>query len=216
MFLSNSLYIGKSYTIFFYEKVVKWCSYQKLHKNPCEYKAPINSQPIRTGKFINFLIYMIVYSAWKRYNVRENTNMHILFGNYSEKIVYVCCRSLRGSVDWNIDLQLLSFWVITSLPPRERGLKYWVNIICYCLTYVAPSAGAWIEILLMKVSCTPSRVAPSAGAWIEIFSIQSHIPVILVAPSAGAWIEIVKQLNELLDKEVAPSAGAWIEIWSLT
>ena len=101
MFLSNSLYIGKSYTIFFYEKVVKWCSYQKLHKNPCEYKAPINSQPIRTGKFINFLIYMIVYSAWKRYNVRENTNMHILFGNYSEKIVYVCCRSLRGSVDWN-------------------------------------------------------------------------------------------------------------------
>ena len=124
MFLSNSLYIRKSYTIFFYEKVVKWCSYQKLHKNPCEYKAPINSQPIRTGKFINFLIYMIVYSAWKRYNVRENTNMHILFGNYSEKIVYVCCRSLRGSVDWNINSPFAILDEALSLPPRERGLKY--------------------------------------------------------------------------------------------
>ena len=147
MFLSNSLYIGKSYTIFFYEKVVKWCSYQKLHKNPCEYKAPINSQPIRTGKFINFLIYMIVYSARKRYNVRENTNMHILFGNYSEKIVYVCCRSLRGSVDWNcisphnpvqaascrslrgsVDWNLLPMQSndnkLKSLPSRERGLKF--------------------------------------------------------------------------------------------
>ena len=145
MFLSNSLYIGKSYTIFFYEKVVKWCSYQKLHKNPCEYKAPINSQPIRTGKFINFLIYMIVYSAWKRYNVRENTNMHILFGNYSEKIVYVCCRSLRGSVDWN----------------RKIWHQNW-------MLEVAPSAGAWIEIQQNSRRSAVSRVAPSAGAWIEM------------------------------------------------
>ena len=145
MFLSNSLYIGKSYTIFFYEKVVKWCSYQKLHKNPCEYKAPINSQPIRTGKFINFLIYMIVYSAWKRYNVRENTNMHILFGNYSEKIVYVCCRSLRGSVDWNSVFQCL-----------------------FKRTEVAPSAGAWIEMPMSPPVCFINCVAPSAGAWIEI------------------------------------------------
>ena len=167
MFLSNSLYIGKSYTIFFYEKVVKWCSYQKLHKNPCEYKAPINSQPIRTGKFINFLIYMIVYSAWKRYNVRENTNMHILFGNYSEKIVYVCCRSLRGSVDWNFYQPFhplihpvapsAGAWIEIcnrfschskerSLPPRERGLKYVVAIGNVLGLGVAPSAGAWIEI----------------------------------------------------------------------
>ena len=138
MFLSNSLYIRKSYTIFFYEKVVKWCSYQKLHKNPCEYKAPINSQPIRTGKFINFLIYMIVYSAWKRYNVRENTNMHILFGNYSEKIVYVCCRSLRGSVDWN---PLLEEWLFPAK--------------------VAPSAGAWIEIRSELRCCSlPASLPP--------------------------------------------------------
>ena len=168
MFLSNSLYIGKSYTIFFYEKVVKWCSYQKLHKNPCEYKAPINSQPIRTGKFINFLIYMIVYSAWKRYNVRENTNMHILFGNYSEKIVYVCCRSLRGSVDWNLVVR----------PHIRKGAK------------VAPSAGAWIEIFSIQSHIPVILVAPSAGAWIEIVKQLNELLDKEVAPSAGAWIEI--------------------------
>ena len=147
MFWSNSLYIRKPCTIFFYEKVVKWCSYQKLHKNPCEYKAPINSQPIRTEKFINFLIYMIVYSAWKRYNVRENTNMHILFGNYSEKIVYVCCRSLRGSVDWNLFPEWQKLFCQKSLPPRERGLKYSERCRGFPDPWVAPSAGAWIEIL---------------------------------------------------------------------
>ena len=168
MFLSNSLYIGKSYTIFFYEKLVKWCSYQKLHKNPCEYKAPINSQPIRTGKFINFLIYMIVYSAWKRYNVRENTNMHILFGNYSEKIVYVCCRSLRGSVDWNIAPILQNQ---TNHCRSLRGSVDWnllTNMFFDVILIVAPSAGAWIEIMNPNCKWIPCMVAPSAGAWIEM------------------------------------------------
>ena len=33
---------------------------------------------------------------------------------------------------------------------------------------VAPSAGAWIEILLIEAKCQNLFVAPSAGAWIEI------------------------------------------------
>ena len=193
MFLSNSLYIGKSYTIFFYEKVVKWCSYQKLHKNPCEYKAPINSQPIRTGKFINFLIYMIVYSAWKRYNVRENTNMHILFGNYSEKIVYVCCRSLRGSVDWNIFNSIAYScntgrslrgsvdwnceaveWVIGQRSRSLRGSVDW-NMKSYLVVLLQKSRSLrgsvdWNAILAVGVVCV-CHVAPSAGAWIEIIDL---------------------------------------------
>ena len=33
---------------------------------------------------------------------------------------------------------------------------------------VAPYAGAWIEICLMKVFLRLTNVAPYAGAWIEI------------------------------------------------
>ena len=55
---------------------------------------------------------------------------------------------------------------------------------------VAPSAGAWIEILMRFNVGQSTRVAPSAGAWIEIFlSLLMSIPD-SVAPSAGAWIEI--------------------------
>ena len=167
MFLSNSLYIGKSYTIFFYEKVVKWCSYQKLHKNPCEYKAPINSQPIRTGKFINFLIYMIVYSARKRYNVRENTNMHILFGNYSEKIVYVCCRSLRGSVDWNP-----SSW-------SETG--WWE---------VAPFAGAWIEIGGAGAVSTAAGSLPSRERGLKSLILDTSVESYTSLPSRERGLKL--------------------------
>ena len=58
-------------------------------------------------------------------------------------------------------------------------------------TYVAPFAGAWIEIFLW----TPSKtciytVAPFAGAWIEIYLSNVLPPNYHVAPFAGAWIEI--------------------------
>ena len=34
---------------------------------------------------------------------------------------------------------------------------------------VAPSAGAWIEILKIRLRESCRKVAPSAGAWIEIY-----------------------------------------------
>ena len=37
-------------------------------------------------------------------------------------------------------------------------------------------------------------VAPYAGAWIEIFPTNHGSPSIIVAPYAGAWIEIVIML----------------------
>ncbi len=55
-------------------------------------------------------------------------------------------------------------------------------------------------------------VAPYAGAWIEISYCNNHEDQIFVAPYAGAWIEIsVNNLDRTLDL-VAPYAGAWIEI----
>ena len=60
-----------------------------------------------------------------------------------------------------------------SLPTRERGLK--------C---VACGAGS-----------IPAAVAPYAGAWIEIGMIRSIDSLPDVAPYAGAWIEIENMLK---------------------
>ena len=103
-------------------------------------------------------------------------------------------------------------------------------------SWVAPHAGAWIEIKLCLLctaaattshptrvrglkwrficsgSLSISEVAPHAGAWIEIkIWAQKSCPC-SVAPHAGAWIEItsVRENRRLL--QVAPHAGAWIEI----
>ena len=57
----------------------------------------------------------------------------------------------------------------SSLPSRERGLKFGIFSKVGDLTCVAPFAGAWIEIVCyywVRVWC--SGVAPFAGAWIEI------------------------------------------------
>ena len=59
-----------------------------------------------------------------------------------------------------------------------------------CIFAVAPSRGAWIEIVMDKYGYANVYVAPSRGAWIEIENTASNVPVTKVAPSRGAWIEI--------------------------
>ena len=55
-----------------------------------------------------------------------------------------------------------------SLPLRERGLKCKSIFIRVRRAYVAPLAGAWIEINDQLRQAFLSWVAPLAGAWIEI------------------------------------------------
>ena len=55
-----------------------------------------------------------------------------------------------------------------SLPSRERGLKYSERFESRRGRYVAPFAGAWIEIRLIADRVYFVNVAPFAGAWIEI------------------------------------------------
>ena len=55
---------------------------------------------------------------------------------------------------------------------------------------VAPLAGAWLEIQVVKDNWLPVLVAPLAGAWIEIIGFELHPEHEKVAPLAGAWIEI--------------------------
>ena len=100
--------------------------------------------------------------------------------------------------------------------------------------FVAPFAGAWIEIsetapLAFAFLSHPSRVrglkyhmphgkqpsspvAPFAGAWIEITLRKRLKQIGQVAPFAGAWIEIERTLYKRYKFKVAPFAGAWIEI----
>ena len=100
--------------------------------------------------------------------------------------------------------------------------------------FVAPFAGAWIEILLSKYLVHQLFVAPFAGAWIEIVLLGTCRHESNVAPFAGAWIEIVLSImgklqqmslpsrerglkspqnnDRILPCTVAPFAGAWIEM----
>ena len=56
----------------------------------------------------------------------------------------------------------------SSLPMRERGLKYGTIDNLGVIAPVAPHAGAWIEIQLDACEERCEEVAPHAGAWIEI------------------------------------------------
>ncbi len=78
-----------------------------------------------------------------------------------------------------------------SLPSRERGLKFYLTTHCLSLLFVAPLAGAWIEITKMTVSQYCFSVAPLAGAWIEMVLVPLSALSKPVAPLAGAWIEIL-------------------------
>ena len=56
-------------------------------------------------------------------------------------------------------------------------------------------------------------VAPLAGAWVEISSETAKAEIGLVAPLAGAWVEICRYNKDgICQNEVAPLAGAWVEI----
>ena len=59
------------------------------------------------------------------------------------------------------------------------------------MDYVAPRAGAWIEMLALCLTTFTVLVAPRAGAWIEIWTYSSLMFTPMVAPRAGAWIEMI-------------------------
>ena len=48
-------------------------------------------------------------------------------------------------------------------------------------------------------------VAPFAGAWIEIEELTKDGGVMVVAPFAGAWIEIGWSIEQILDTMSLPS-----------
>ena len=57
---------------------------------------------------------------------------------------------------------------LTSLPSRERGLKFTTSSDVTAVSIVAPLAGAWVEIGTQVAQNLSIMVAPLAGAWVEI------------------------------------------------
>ena len=65
-----------------------------------------------------------------------------------------------------------SFRGLLSLPSRERGLKYICQLlICYC-TEVAPFAGAWIEMYLCADIFPQPRSLPSRERGLKCFRME--------------------------------------------
>ena len=85
------------------------------------------------------------------------------------------------------NINLLFCEILLSLPSRERGLKYHADVNRKSFPYVAPFAGAWIEICNHQDQESFRPVAPFAGAWIEMSAvgIQTDEPLSLPSRERG-------------------------------
>ena len=99
-----------------------------------------------------------------------------------------------------------------SLPSRERGLKCICGSTAYNSCYVAPLAGAWIEIRHCFFTASTAVSLPSRERGLKSKLSNVFNASLTVAPLAGAWIEIASYFDLSASQYVAPLAGAWIEI----
>ena len=83
------------------------------------------------------------------------------------------CRSLRGSVDWNLLGLSDCFCIAVSLPSRERGLKY-VKHGNYPQAQGRSLRGSVDWNMFVIESINGCMVAPFAGAWIEIYASEKY------------------------------------------
>ena len=51
-------------------------------------------------------------------------------------------------------------------------------------------------------------VAPLAGAWIEIIFVVHNITIFVVAPLAGAWIEMTKPGKKIIEQRRRSPRGS--------
>ena len=86
------------------------------------------------------------------------------------------------------------------------------DIWLVCLDFVAPLAGAWIEIFALPAWQLPRLSLPSRERGLKscLGTVSGYS--LWVAPLAGAWIEMQFLNLQICRTTVAPLAGAWIEI----
>ena len=134
-----------------------------------------------------------------------------LFGHHCG--LFDTCRSLRGSVDWNSDGNILIYGKPESLPTRERGLKYTIKRKKHMIMRVAPYAGALIEMrrslnMGYRMQCRSLR---GSVDW-NITKIY-HLPDRHMSlPTRERGLKSLTRTSIAGDNTVAPYAGAWIEI----
>ena len=73
-----------------------------------------------------------------------------------------------------------------SLPSRERGLKFPLQIGDVPPIVVAPLAGAWIEMSIQISFDGLMSVAPLAGAWIEMLAGIASAPKVACRSPRGS------------------------------
>ena len=84
-------------------------------------------------------------------------------------------------------------------------MKFSLSIIRQRMIFVAPYAGAWIEMQRTAYLNCSRNVAPYAGAWIEIPILRYEQFALTVAPYAGAWIEISVREYKRAKKKSLPT-----------
>ena len=140
--------------------------------------------------------------------------------------MHICCRSLRGSVDWNslqesggesdpsrslrgsVDWNKnVLFLIYTILCRSLRGSVDWNNQFHdYHPTFCGRSLRGSVDWNLCNLCAHMlPLVAPFAGAWIEIIAGNIIFGVCCVAPFAGAWIEMIRTRLEDLRLQSLPS-----------
>ena len=98
-----------------------------------------------------------------------------------------------------------------SLPSRERGLKLRLLAPQPC-RWVAPFAGAWIEMPLSGLTIFLDKSLPSRERGLKFFASSPEPRQIRSLPSRERGLKSESYRMTALSWIVAPFAGAWIEI----
>ena len=122
----------------------------------------------------------------------------------------VVCHTLRGCVDWNIDIEKSTIsrrshtlrgcvdwntWNIVKVYKKSchtlRGCVDWNRAFSasYCFCLVTPFVGVWIETVLPRAQYGDESVTPFVGVWIETWAATRHCMHEWVTPFVGVWIE---------------------------
>ena len=100
-----------------------------------------------------------------------------------------------------------------SLPSRERGLKFLKVSGITVLWVVAPFAGAWIEIEVIKWNEAEDGLSlPSRERGLKSGAGDVSWKGYQSLPSRERGLKFIVLLLRMLISHVAPFAGAWIEI----